>query len=205
MEPCPYFENSIAVFASTTFCSRAWWSSRCSCSQAGTCPLPNIWACSLVGSVFNLSVMVQCLSDYPTFNSTAHYWTETFAKGASLGIEEKVINVFFFCNILVHWESGLVHAEVEILFTFSDQILQIVESHCYIQVQRLVEMGFPESSVKATLEMVGGDENMALEKLCSGWRFNQIVYVLSFEAGVIFTQPLILGRSLNTVEECDNI
>lgn len=51
---------------------------------------------------------------------------------------------------------------------FLIKYFKIVESHCYIQVQRLAEMGFPESSVKATLEMVGGDENMALEKLCSG-------------------------------------
>ncbi|XP_043707351.1 ubiquitin-conjugating enzyme E2 27-like isoform X3 [Telopea speciosissima] len=36
------------------------------------------------------------------------------------------------------------------------------------QVQKLVEMGFPEGLVRATLEVVGGDENMALEKLCSG-------------------------------------
>ena len=36
------------------------------------------------------------------------------------------------------------------------------------QVQKLVEMGFPEASVRSTLESVSGDENMALEKLCSG-------------------------------------
>ncbi|KAJ8422038.1 hypothetical protein Cgig2_026426 [Carnegiea gigantea] len=36
------------------------------------------------------------------------------------------------------------------------------------QVQRLVEMGFPEPLVRSTLEVVGGDENLALEKLCSG-------------------------------------
>nr|DAD30465.1 TPA_asm: hypothetical protein HUJ06_009316 [Nelumbo nucifera] len=29
-------------------------------------------------------------------------------------------------------------------------------------------MGFPEGLVRTTLEIVGGDENMALEKLCSG-------------------------------------
>ncbi|GFZ11918.1 ubiquitin-conjugating enzyme E2 27 [Actinidia eriantha] len=36
------------------------------------------------------------------------------------------------------------------------------------KVQKLVEMGFPEALVRSTLESVGGDENMALEKLCSG-------------------------------------
>lgn len=36
------------------------------------------------------------------------------------------------------------------------------------KVQRLVEMGFPEALVRSTLEGVGGDENLALEKLCSG-------------------------------------
>ncbi|KAL0290386.1 UNVERIFIED_CONTAM: Ubiquitin-conjugating enzyme E2 27 [Sesamum calycinum] len=35
------------------------------------------------------------------------------------------------------------------------------------QVQKLVEMGFPEALVRSTLESVGGDENLALEKLCS--------------------------------------
>lgn len=44
-------------------------------------------------------------------------------------------------------------------------------SHCYlrwVQVQKLVEMGFPEDLVRSTLKSVDGDENMALEKLCSG-------------------------------------
>ncbi|XP_074278395.1 ubiquitin-conjugating enzyme E2 27 [Silene latifolia] len=36
------------------------------------------------------------------------------------------------------------------------------------KVQKLVEMGFPEALVRSTLEVVGGDENLALEKLCSG-------------------------------------
>ncbi|KAK6148026.1 hypothetical protein DH2020_018938 [Rehmannia glutinosa] len=35
------------------------------------------------------------------------------------------------------------------------------------KVQKLVEMGFPEALVRSTLENVGGDENLALEKLCS--------------------------------------
>ncbi|KAJ9549402.1 hypothetical protein OSB04_021945 [Centaurea solstitialis] len=34
------------------------------------------------------------------------------------------------------------------------------------KVHKLVEMGFPEALVKKTLEAVGGDENMALERLC---------------------------------------
>lgn len=191
MEPCPYFENGIAVFASITFCSRAWWSSRCSCSQAGTCPPPYIWVCSLVGPVFNLSVMVQYLSDYPTFYSTAHYWTDTFAKGASLGIEEKVKNVFFFCNLLVHWESGLVHAEAEILFTFSDQIFQ----DCWISLLHTgTEVGGDGFSWKFCEGNFGngwwGWEHGSGKALF--WlKIQSIVYVLSFEAGVIFTWPLI--------------
>ncbi|KAK4488957.1 hypothetical protein RD792_004748 [Penstemon davidsonii] len=36
------------------------------------------------------------------------------------------------------------------------------------KVQKLVEMGFPEALVRSALESVGGDENLALEKLCSG-------------------------------------
>ncbi|KAL2482630.1 Ubiquitin-conjugating enzyme E2 27 [Forsythia ovata] len=36
------------------------------------------------------------------------------------------------------------------------------------KVQKLVEMGFPDALVRSTLESVEGDENMALEKLCSG-------------------------------------
>ncbi|WOL03740.1 ubiquitin-conjugating enzyme E2 27 isoform X1 [Canna indica] len=35
------------------------------------------------------------------------------------------------------------------------------------KVRRLVEMGFPEDLVKSTLDSVNGDENLALEKLCS--------------------------------------
>ncbi|KAL8250294.1 hypothetical protein R6Q59_033987 [Mikania micrantha] len=69
-------------------------------------------------------VAQQYLKDYQVFASTARYWTESFAKTSSLGVEEKV--------------------------------------------QKLVEMGFPEALVRSTLEVVGGDENLALEKLCSG-------------------------------------
>ncbi|CAH9136723.1 unnamed protein product [Cuscuta epithymum] len=36
------------------------------------------------------------------------------------------------------------------------------------KVHRLVEMGFPEAQVRSTLELVDGDENSALERLCSG-------------------------------------
>ncbi|XP_015882249.1 ubiquitin-conjugating enzyme E2 27 [Ziziphus jujuba] len=68
-------------------------------------------------------VAQQYLRDYQTFVGTARYWTESFAKISSLGVEEKV--------------------------------------------QKLVEMGFPEAQVRSTLEVVGGDENLALEKLCS--------------------------------------
>ena len=38
---------------------------------------------------------------------------------------------------------------------------------CFVfpQVGKLAEMGFPEALVRTTLEAVGGDENLALEKL----------------------------------------
>ncbi|GAU38106.1 hypothetical protein TSUD_317930, partial [Trifolium subterraneum] len=61
------------------------------------------------------------LKDYQTFVNTARYWTESFAKTSSRGVEDKV--------------------------------------------QKLVEMGFPEAQVRSILEAVGGDENLALERL----------------------------------------
>ncbi|PKA55270.1 Ubiquitin-conjugating enzyme E2 27 [Apostasia shenzhenica] len=69
-------------------------------------------------------VAQQYLRDYRKFLGTARHWTETFAKSASVGFDEKV--------------------------------------------KKLVEMGFPEDIVRSVLEGVKGDENMALEKLCSG-------------------------------------
>ncbi|XP_065872747.1 ubiquitin-conjugating enzyme E2 27 isoform X1 [Euphorbia lathyris] len=36
------------------------------------------------------------------------------------------------------------------------------------KVQKLVEMGFSEALARSALDSVGGDENLALEKLCSG-------------------------------------
>ncbi|XP_014490480.1 ubiquitin-conjugating enzyme E2 27 [Vigna radiata var. radiata] len=66
-------------------------------------------------------VAKQYLEHYQTFVSTARYWTESFAKASTRGIEDKV--------------------------------------------QKLVEMGFPEAQVRNILEAVGGDENLALEKL----------------------------------------
>lgn len=66
-------------------------------------------------------VAQQYLKDYQTFVNTARYWTESFAKTSSRGVEDKV--------------------------------------------QKLVEMGFPEAQVRSILEAVGGDENLALERL----------------------------------------
>lgn len=37
-----------------------------------------------------------------------------------------------------------------------------------LQVAKLVEMGFSEAASKSALEACGGDENAAMEKLCSG-------------------------------------
>lgn len=45
--------------------------------------------------------------------------------------------------------------------------IDMINHFVLVQVQKLVEMGFPESQVRSTLEIVGGDENMALEKLLS--------------------------------------
>ncbi|KAH0448008.1 hypothetical protein IEQ34_021808 [Dendrobium chrysotoxum] len=69
-------------------------------------------------------VAQQYLRDYQKFVGTARHWTETFAKIATVGIDEKV--------------------------------------------SKLVEMGFPEDLARSVLEAVKGDENAALEKLCSG-------------------------------------
>jgi ubiquitin-conjugating enzyme (huntingtin interacting protein 2) len=69
-------------------------------------------------------VAQQYLRDYQTFLGTARYWTETFAKRGSLGIQEKLA--------------------------------------------KLVEMGFSEDIARNALDSCGGDENAALEKLCSG-------------------------------------
>ncbi|KAK8916804.1 Ubiquitin-conjugating enzyme E2 27 [Platanthera zijinensis] len=70
---------------------------------------------------FHLSLYIR---DYRKFAGTARHWTETFAKTATLGIDEKV--------------------------------------------HKLVEMGFPQDLARTVLETVNGDENAALEKLCSG-------------------------------------
>ncbi|KAL0905154.1 hypothetical protein M5K25_027338 [Dendrobium thyrsiflorum] len=69
-------------------------------------------------------VAQQYLRDYQKFVGTARHWTETFAKIATVGIDEKV--------------------------------------------SKFVEMGFPEDLARSVLEAVKGDENAALEKLCSG-------------------------------------
>ncbi|BAT79284.1 hypothetical protein LR48_Vigan04g145300 [Vigna angularis] len=66
-------------------------------------------------------VAKQYLENYQTFVSTARYWTESFAKASTRGIEDRV--------------------------------------------QKFVEMGFPEAQVRNILEAVGGDENLALERL----------------------------------------
>ncbi|KAJ7945655.1 putative Ubiquitin-conjugating enzyme E2 [Quillaja saponaria] len=54
--------------------------------------------------------------------------------------------------------------------TFAKALSLGVEESCLVllQVQKLVEMGFLEVQVRSTLEAVGGDENLALEKLLSG-------------------------------------
>eukprot|EP00249_Psilotum_nudum_P000732 c12837_g1_i1 orf=683-1267(-) len=69
-------------------------------------------------------VAEQYLKHPATFEATAQYWTESFAKRNSLGLHEKVA--------------------------------------------KLVEMGFSEDIATTALQSCNGDENAALEKLCSG-------------------------------------
>jgi ubiquitin-conjugating enzyme (huntingtin interacting protein 2) len=40
---------------------------------------------------------MQYLKDYQTFVSTARYWTESFAKTSSRGIEDKVTSLWHLC------------------------------------------------------------------------------------------------------------
>jgi ubiquitin-conjugating enzyme (huntingtin interacting protein 2) len=100
----------------------------------------------------SVDLFLQYLRDYPTFAATARYWTEAFAKSASTGMEEKVL------TMLAHY------------FIVCVKPVHVDEPFCLrgVQVQKLVEMGFPEDLVRSTLKSVDGDENLALEKLCSG-------------------------------------
>lgn len=43
-----------------------------------------------IGALIYQQILLQYLRDYQTFAGTARYWTETFAKTSSLGVEEKV-------------------------------------------------------------------------------------------------------------------
>ncbi|KAL5979022.1 hypothetical protein ACLOJK_018919 [Asimina triloba] len=101
------------------------------------------------------------LRDHPTFVGTARYWTEAFAKRASVGTEEKTILVI--TDYFRDWGSlkGIYQEAVQ-------KITACSVAGCQTQVQKLVEMGFLEGLVRSTLDSVGGDENLALEKLCSG-------------------------------------
>lgn len=47
-------------------------------------------------------------------------------------------------------------------------VTHVAITYLFPQVLKLVEMGFPDALVRSTLASVDGDENMALEKLCSG-------------------------------------
>jgi ubiquitin-conjugating enzyme (huntingtin interacting protein 2) len=100
-------------------------------------------------------VAQQYLRDYSTFSATARYWTEAFAKNSSTGMEEKVL---LLRSTHIYCSSGYTEV-VDTVVKYS-----ILQS----QVQKLVEMGFPEDMVRSVLKSVNGDENMALEKLCSG-------------------------------------
>ncbi|KAG6505145.1 hypothetical protein ZIOFF_037493 [Zingiber officinale] len=99
-------------------------------------------------------VAKQYLDEYHTFVSTARYWTEAFAKGSSVSIEEKV-------EIIIINFRGEQQETYERKRFESDSII------CCVQVQKLVDMGFPEDLVRSTLKSVNNDENLALEKLCS--------------------------------------
>lgn len=105
---------------------------------------------------------MQYLKDYQTFVGTARYWTEAFAKASSLGIDEKVCEfLFVFLSLREMISLWINHVKKGHFHFFKFQSCSI------LQVQKLVEMGFPEDIVRSTLEAVGGDENLALEKLCS--------------------------------------
>jgi len=47
---------------------------------------------------------MQYLKDYQTFVNTARYWTESFAKASSRGIEDKVLSLLPFSIIgIILW------------------------------------------------------------------------------------------------------
>lgn len=45
-------------------------------------------------------LIFQYLRDYQTFAGTARYWTETFAKASSRGVEEKVCIVLAYVSMI---------------------------------------------------------------------------------------------------------
>lgn len=155
MEPCSDAEDCFAFSASFTFSTRAWWSSRCCRCQAGLIQYTSLFYEILQWNCMNLFITcitfprAQCLRDYPTFVATARYWTDAFARRSSLGIEEKVEYIYF----------------SEIYKT--NRLEPDACIKCWIQVQKLVEMGFPVDQVRSALQSTNGDENQALEKLCS--------------------------------------
>lgn len=59
-----------------------------------------------------------------------------------------------YLSSLLYRESGLLALKFMVFF--------------YLQLAKLVEMGFSEDIARSTLEACGGDENAALEKLCIG-------------------------------------
>lgn len=70
---------------------------------------------------------LQYLRDYQTFVGTARYWTETFAKASSLGVEEKVWGTLSF-----HEFIGTL-GNMFLLYVFSifmnEKVLKISEFH----------------------------------------------------------------------------
>lgn len=68
-----------------------------------------------------------------------------------------IIRDFSCLNHLLLWIDGCA------LFVYSS-LIYVLE----VQLAKLVEMGFSEDIARTALESCGGDENAALEKLCSG-------------------------------------
>ena len=80
-------------------------------------------------------------------------------KGFGCGISLLVSYVLVLLSVVFFWIESM---HLQLVICLNQWQLE------KLQVQRLVEMGFAEAQVRSALEAVGGDENLALEKLCSG-------------------------------------
>jgi len=118
------------------------------------------WSCHFTDDPQDAQVARQYLSTPEEFAATAKFWTESYASSEP-GVDAKVRCPFSALSTALSRRT----IQYVSLYTQTMSLLDGLWVCNHSQLQRVMEMGFPEAEAREALEKHGGDENAAVNSL----------------------------------------